>query len=231
MTQHPDEFKPTPRASLPALPPKLRHRPLDARGYPVPWFVAVIDGAPDFRIVDPEKFTRAVRQRLCFICGQPLGRYLAFPIGPMCAVNRITAEPPSHRECALFAVKVCPFLTLPKAQRREAHLPEDVREAPGNMIRRNPGAVCVWITRSFEAFQATGGILLRLAEPNECLWFTGGRAASRDEALAAIETGLPALHDIAQQDGPEALDVLTRLLADCLQRCLPEPAFQPELAR
>src|SRR2546426_12752289 len=66
--------------SLETLPPRLRKLRVDARGYPVPWFVAWIDGpdgpetVPEFRAMDGRKFRAAVKQRLCWVCGEPLGR-------------------------------------------------------------------------------------------------------------------------------------------------------------
>src|SRR5690242_16765548 len=110
------------RPDLPPVPWRLKSRPIH-RGYPVPWFVADVDGVPDFRIVDARKFKPALEQRLCWLCGKPLGAYLAFPIGPMCAVNRVNSEPPSHRECAQWALQACPFLTQKEAGYRSAGLP------------------------------------------------------------------------------------------------------------
>src|SRR5262245_2742625 len=100
------------RPELPPVPERMRKLPLH-RGYPVPWFVEWIEGVPDFRIMDGRKLVRAVKEKRCWVCGELMGSYLAFTIGPMCAVNRISAEPPSHRECASFSARGCPFLTRP----------------------------------------------------------------------------------------------------------------------
>src|SRR5215831_18617572 len=121
------------RPELPPLPRRMKALPVD-RGYPVPWFVEWIDGVPDFRIMDGRKLVRAVRERLCWVCGQPLGSFLAFTVGPMCAVNRISSEPPSHRDCAVFSAKACPFLTRPTMRRREAGRPEEAEQPGGMMI-------------------------------------------------------------------------------------------------
>src|SRR5206468_8965317 len=140
-----------------SLPLRMRNLPIDPRGYPVPWFVAWIDGQPDFRVMDAEQWRSAVKLRLCWVCGQALGRWLAFPIGPMCAINRVTSEPPSHRECAEWSIRNCPFLSQPQMVRRgEADL-VDAQEPGGVMIRRNPGVTCLWITRGYEVFDAGGG--------------------------------------------------------------------------
>src|SRR6266700_3141881 len=130
------------------IPERMKRLPISSTGFPVPWFVASIDGAPDFRVVGVDKLVQAVKRKLCWVCGQPLGVYMAFTIGPMCAINRVISEPPSHLECADYSVRACPFLSKPNMRRNEKNLPEDKIEAPGKPILRNPGAVCIWVTKS-----------------------------------------------------------------------------------
>src|SRR5438132_506337 len=86
---------------LPGL--RISQLPIDDAGRPVPWFVAWVDGKPEFRVVGPGKREEAYAKRKCWVCGQQLGSYLVFVIGPMCALNRISSEPPSHKDCAIFA--------------------------------------------------------------------------------------------------------------------------------
>src|SRR6267154_1896953 len=100
-------------------PKRSAELPRDERGYPVPWFVEWIDGKPDFRVMDSDKLVEAIKYKRCWVCGGPLGHYKVFTIGPMCMVNRTSAEPPSHRDCAEFSVRNCPFLTTPDMHRRE----------------------------------------------------------------------------------------------------------------
>lgn len=197
------------REGLPPLPDHLKGRPLDHRGYPVPWFVAWVNGVPDFRVVDGAKKVIAVQQRRCWICGGTLGARLAFPIGPMCAINRTIAEPPSHFACAEWSAKACPFLILPQAKRREANLPLGSQETPGIALKRNPGAVCIWLTRSYRTVRDhMGGILFRLGDPESVTWFAEGRIATRAEIMHSIDAGLPLLRQIADSDGPDAMQAL-----------------------
>lgn len=199
------------REGLPPVPARMSHLPVDARGYPVPWFVEWIDDKPDFRVADSRKLVRCVKERRCWICGEPLGAFKPFCIGPMCAINRTIAEPPQHKECAIFSAVACPFMTLPRAQRRESNLPAEIKEPPGVMIRRNPGAVCVWTTRSFHLFRDDkGGPLFRLGEPVEVLWFAHGRTATREEVSESIRTGLPILQGLAEAQGIAAIKHLMR---------------------
>src|SRR4051812_23024705 len=111
---------------FPDAPPGIAALRVDGRGFPVPWFLAWNGrGEPDFRYVHPERAMQAIKRQCCWICGQQLGRMKAFVIGPMCAVNRVSSEPPSHPLCADFAARVCPFLSRPLAKR--APLPDEVK--------------------------------------------------------------------------------------------------------
>lgn len=185
-------------------PARIRSLPVDIRGFPVPWFVAWVDGKPDHRIVDPSKFAPAIKDRLCWICGQPLGHTFAFVIGPMCAVNRTISEPPSHRECCEYSLRACPWLSRPNAHRRIAGLPQDISEPGGEGLKRNPGVCLLWVTRNYRPFRVANGLLFRLGDPVEVVWYTEGRLATREEAVSAVYRGLPALVGIAQAESVEA---------------------------
>jgi hypothetical protein len=196
------------RKGLPPLPARLQaHLPIDDRGYPVPWFVAWIDGKPDHRIVDEAKLHEAIRAGRCWVCGQQLGRFQAYVIGPMCAVTRTNGEPPSHRECAEWSARACPHLSRPYARRRDAY-PEGVTPPAGVGLTRNPGAVGVWITRHPARQRAAGGgqpgVLFDLPDPLEVLWFCEGRAATRAEVEESIDSGLPLLLEHAPSGGSDA---------------------------
>lgn len=173
-------------------------------------------------IVDAEKIGPAVQRQLCWVCGARLGRHLAFLIGPMCVVNRITSEPPAHRECAVYSAQACPFLARPEMRRRETGL-ADSRPSSGVMVLRNPGTVAVWMTRRYHPFRADrgeDGVLFQIGEANEVLWYAEGRPATRAEVEESIDSGLPALREAADLDGPGAHDMLDRMLR-AAQRHLP----------
>ncbi|MFI6819242.1 hypothetical protein ACIBG7_43125 [Nonomuraea sp. NPDC050328] len=187
------------------VPKRMADLPRDRHGRIVPWFVAWPGGQPDHRVADHHKFHQALRAGLCWLCGGVLGRHKAFVLGPMCAVNRVTAEPPSHRDCALHAVQACPFLTTPHMTRRTTGLPEDHIDPAGVMIRRNPGAVGVWITHSYTVQHRADGPLIEVGDPSEVLWYAEGRPATREEVLAAIDSGLPTLREQAEAQGAFAV--------------------------
>lgn len=209
--------------SIPAPPIAMRFLPKDHRGYVVPFFVEWVDGKPDFRIVDGRKLARCVREGLCWLCGGPFtGRTVAYVIGPMCAINRTSSEPPSHLECAEYACRVCPFLTMPKAQRREANLPAERVDAPGVGLKRNPGVALVWITRDrLKPFNVPrgpngerAGTLFEVGNPVAVKWYANGREATRADVVESIESGLPALLEVVKTDREGALEELARRKAE-----------------
>lgn len=202
------------RKTLPPLPEKMLGLPLDPRGYPIPWFVGTVDGKRDFRVADQKKRALAVQKSLCWVCGGKLGQYLAFVIGPMCAVNRNTSEPPCHRECAIFAATACPFLILSKSDYRKP--PEGGRQQP-HALPGNPGACCVWITNSYRPYHVEDSWLIRIGAPIETLWFAEGQPATRQQILESLERRLPALQSIADEEGPAAQAALARQVNATLQ--------------
>ena len=198
------------REGLPPIPPRLLRRPIE-RGYPVPWFCEKVGDHWDFRIVDGRKFKPAITQQLCWICGGKLGGYKAFTIGPMCAINRTISEPPSHRECAEFAIRACPFLNQQEHRRNAANLPHDLglSEPAGVGIDRQPGVSLLWVTKSYRVMRVDNGILFKIGEPTAVEWFREGRPALRSEIMESIDSGYPILLEAAEQDGPAAIRELT----------------------
>jgi hypothetical protein len=205
---------------------------LNDKGYPVPWFVEWIDGKPDFRIMDGRKWPLAVKQRLCWMCGEPLGRYMTFVAGPMCGINRTSSEPPCHHDCAVYAAIACPFLTLPKALRRESGLPPEARgDAKGEIevvvggvgLARNPGVAMLWTTLSYRHYRVENGYLIEMGEPTSVEWFAHGRAATRAEVDESIRTGLPFLQKLADEEGRGAPEMLARHI-ERMRPLLPLPA-------
>jgi hypothetical protein len=199
------------------VPDRIRSLPLDVRGYPVPWFVHWENGVPDFRVISPGKIPAAVLHQRCWTCGDKLGRFMTFVIGPMCAINRISGEPPSHLDCARYAATHCPFMTRPHMKRNVHNLPEDFSDLPGTMLKRNPGVSLLWITKSYQVLKEGEGVLFRIGEPEKLEWYAEGRTATRAEILYSIETGLPFLAEAAAKDGPRAIKALEQQVAIGLQ--------------
>lgn len=197
------------------MPDRMKDLPTDDRGYPVPWFVAWMDGKPEFRAMDPVKYMKAIRQKLCWVCGEKMGVHVTFVAGPMCGINRTSAEPPSHRECAEWSAMNCPFLSNPRMVRREDELINNARlvtESAGCAIARNPGVAMLWHTRQFEVFDdGNGKPLIQMGEPDAVDWYAEGRKATREEVQRSIDSGLPNLESIAMRQAG-AMPHLTRAI-------------------
>lgn len=187
------------------MPGRIRALPRNKAGYPIPFFAADIDGVRDLRVGDTEAFAACLRDRKCWICGQKRTGNDTFVIGPMCVINRVTADPPAHLDCALYAVQVCPFLAIPAMVRRERGLPENVTNA-GISIKRNPGVAVVYSTNAWVTFRPhTGGrssVLFDLGRgtPAHLSWWSEGRPATRAEVEESINSGLPLLDRECDRD-------------------------------
>jgi hypothetical protein len=192
------------------LPPMMRHLPVDKRGFPVPWFVAwfneaktreleIGEGTPDFRIIGSDRIEQCIRRGRCWVCGNVITSLpAACVIGPMCSINRVSAEPPSHLDCARFSAVACPFLSQPKMRRNEKGMENFEDTVPGIMIERNPGVTLVWITE--QVSYNIHSRLFNVGEPVGVEWYAHGRRATRAEVLASIESGLPALREVCDRD-------------------------------
>lgn len=215
-----------PELDVAHMPGRIRNLRV-SRGYPVPWFVQWLGHEPEFRLMDPAKLVAAVHERRCWVCGETLGRYLSFLIGPMCGVNRVSSEPPSHRECAVWSAKNCPFLSRPHATRREDTLTQAAEKGvAGVMIKRNPGVAMVWTTKKYRVFpDDKGKPLFDIGEPETVEWYSEGRSATRAEVEASIESGFPLLLETGSlEDEPEL-----RLARERLNPWLPGGVSQQEL--
>jgi hypothetical protein len=198
----------------------------DRAYFPVPWFVAWIDGKPDYRVIEAGKIVQAVKGDLCWLCGKKIGPVKAFVLGPMCTLNRTISEPPSHTECAEFALRVCPFLTQPKMRRNAKGLPEDRIEAAGMGLDRNPGAYALWQTAGYRVFRphvGADGVLFSVGDLIALSWWCEGRAATREEVLTSIDSGLPSLMEMALVQ-PGAMQELSRRY-EAAVALLPPPAL------
>lgn len=221
------------REELPRpLPWRMKKLHVDERGYPVPYFVAWLndenepvgrsEGHPDFRMIFPGAIIKCHRESRCWICGAKMDRqnHRSFVIGPMCAINRNNAEPPSHFDCADWSARACPFLTRPHMTRNEKSGKEHAVPPPGVAIMRNPGVACVWTCRSYTTHRdPAGGLLFKLGDPTSVRWHCEGRPATRAEVQHSIDTGLPFLKEYCH--GEDDLELL-RLELEALDPWLPK---------
>lgn len=206
-----------------ALSTMLDHGP--AFGAPIPWFVGLspVTERPDFRCVKAGAVEQALRERRCWICGQverfQRGSVRSFLIGPMCVINRITSEPPSHFRCAVWAAKACPFLATPRRKRRpiDAEL-EAVTDKPvGAHEPGNPGGVVIWSTGQWRRNEHR---LIELGEPYRIDVFTEGRRATAAEAHALFDDGAARLAKAAALESAAAFAACI-VMTDEARRLIP----------
>lgn len=189
------------------LPVGMLGRHIDHRGFPVPWFVTrkTENGEWDFVNIESERFNTAIRSRLCWVTGTPLGRHHAFVIGPMCVVNQVSGDPPVKRDIAVWSSNVCPFLSRPLSKRPVNRNEGDQR---GLMVMENPGINAVYVVKA-GSYKIKDG-LFHLPEPESLEWYTKGRPATLDEVLEAVGRGIYRLEEMASQEGAEALKLLNK---------------------
>lgn len=210
------------RASLPALPPRMVKLAIDERGYPVPWFVKWFDGKPDFRVANSIKFKSAVSYGLCWVCGESLGKFKTFVVGPMCTVNRITSEPACHLDCAQFAVTACPFMLLPASNRKAAPMPPQTVAPPGLHLDRNPGVTALWTAREFRLIPMTDNRrLISMGPPESVTWYHQGIAATRAQVTESLDEGFPVLWQLARKAATDDMVKLENAYANVCDSYLP----------
>lgn len=202
------------------MPERIAALPRDHRGFPVPWFVAWIDDKPHFPTMSEQRLQQAIEDDRCWICGHPIeGPLRAYVVGPMCAVNRTSGEPPSHEMCADYAARACPFLANPDRARKPRI--EGQREPAGRAIYRNPGVALVWVTRGTRLKDdGRGGLLFDIGDPVLTRWYAHGGAATREEAEASMDSGVELLREVAEEQGPGAVLKLAEMVA-AAKRLLP----------
>jgi len=211
------------------LPANMLDRPVSRQGYPVPFFAGKVDGEWDFRVVHPETTIRCIREKLCWVCGKPMGSKKAFVVGPMCVITRTSAEPPSHYSCGVYAAIACPFLASPRMKRNAADLPEGHTPPAGQAIMRNPGCAAVLVTRSYRPFNdGQGGLLIEMGRPEAVEWYAKRGHATFTDVMTSIESGIGTLWDHCDKEIDTATQVEARhelgiRLANTL-RWLPAPS-------
>ncbi|MGZ5963123.1 MAG: hypothetical protein ACXWKY_06055 [Caulobacteraceae bacterium] len=192
----------------------MRNLPMDRRGFPIPWFVAVVGGEPEFRLSDPRKIVEGWRRELCWVCGGRLPVFRAWVMGPASVIEGASPEPPCHLDCGRFSAMACPFLSNPEARRNQRQLPRNFSSG-SEMITANSAATALWVTkgRGADPIETRQGLLFKLREPDRIEWYArGGRAPGREvrSAFAAIA---PRLRASAEREGQTAIrDFERRLL-------------------
>lgn len=138
---------------IPVMPERIARLDRDQRGYPIPWNVLRgDDGTPHFTVNDDRKHYRALREELCPLCGERLGRWKHFIGGPQSAFHAHGAymDLPTHHDCGRFALATCPYLAAPNFFRelgvtKPDKLPPEARILVDHTIDNNRPGVFVMV--------------------------------------------------------------------------------------
>ena len=169
------------------IPRRLRQRPRDPRGYPIPYVVLInADGTPDFRASNPQHWLNCVEHRRCQLCGQPLAGGGWFIGAPECEASRRFLDPAMHLDCGEYSLMVCPFLAIPKAHYSDL----ERRPVEGERIQihtEKPDRFMLAHTRGWERVDMRAGegvVPTILAWPwTEVRWWRDGRQGTPAQNL------------------------------------------------
>jgi len=149
------------------MPPAVAKLERDQRGYPIPFMVVQPednDGEALLGVLDPERVIRALRNRLCGVCGEGLGYWITFIGGPLSLRKRWFRNPPMHEACARYAMGVCPFLASPHARYRPVSGNPET-SVSHLMADQRPSTMYVVYTRRYRIVVVNGEVVAEIAPP------------------------------------------------------------------
>lgn len=130
------------------IPLAMEHLPVTPNGYKKPWFVQ----GNDLRLTNQKKYLKCMEgKKTCWICGNANRKEHVFITDVRAAMGNRSLEPASHADCSLYAIRVCPFLLLPRFKRRPDTMPTKYQEEALDVIaHENPGVFAMTFVKKFE---------------------------------------------------------------------------------
>jgi hypothetical protein len=132
------------------------------------------NGEPDFRVLEHERVLRAIKRRLCGMCGQKItGNVLCFIGADGNLLERRATDPAMHEACARYALAACPFLSGRAVRRSGKPLDGPGKTAyrsPALYDRERPPRAGLFFTRSYEARWRSDIRGFRYAPPFRVEW-------------------------------------------------------------
>src|SRR5688572_9421849 len=129
------------------MPIYIARLPRDERGFPIPFFAPTIEGKKSFAVSDSSKRLKCAKHRLYWIRGKRLRLLIAFVGGPCCVEIHAYSDGPMHVDCAIYAVKVCPWMALPEYKKR---MFEHLGDSDSVIEPKKPDMNAVCITNGFK---------------------------------------------------------------------------------
>jgi hypothetical protein len=177
------------------VPDRVARLPRDPRGYPVPWNVLREGDAVFFTVNDDRKTWRALREGLCPICGERLGRWVWFVGGPRAAFDPdgCYIDLPGHKDCMEFALQTCPYLAAPKYLGRvdvihPEKLPPEARILIDETMIADRPEIFVAVACSRVLMSTRSGLAPRLkpAQPSAFTFWRHGRQIPAHRAMPIL---------------------------------------------
>lgn len=142
------------------IPARLQNLEKDRRGYPIPFFIPVVNGKPEFKFMDNAKQVFCVLQRRCMICGEDLipNEYW-YLSGPKGLKIKTSSDPAMHEECARYSLAVCPYLHYKETDRTTDI--ETQTSAP-DVIDLNKAATIFLVKATTYTFMINGAYMVSL---------------------------------------------------------------------
>jgi len=190
------------------IPDRMKHLPLDRRGYPILYGVYVDkSGKPHFTIND-ERARVMMRERdLCSVCGHKLFRGRWFAGGPGSAFHPegCYIDMPMHDECVHYALMVCPYLALPNYAREIGEnaakkLTDEIIAIDETMIPDRPAVfvAVMAIGQTYVGERMVSGQYVRPNRPYRKIeYWQHGRQLPDDVGKALADANLAALPSMA----------------------------------
>ncbi len=149
------------------------------KGLPITAITTVIDGIPNFRMVDSEKTWELKKEHKCSICGEPLDYWIAFMVSENEIKTRMVYESPNHEECLRYAFQICPWLYFSKHKYSNPDLMEIegfkiVSSHPDRKsVNERPDMLAMYICRGFENVVRNGIRVCKVQPAKRIEWFKG----------------------------------------------------------
>ncbi|GLH30150.1 hypothetical protein WSS15_28000 [Acetobacter pasteurianus] len=157
-------------------------------GLPIPKFATWEGDKPNLTVMNRDFFGTALRNKLCWICGQKMGRFASFVGGPKSTASKCFVEPPMHRDCAEFAMQVCPYLVTGNNERKNKLTPlEEKQHRSAGTDPDNPIIFGMSISNDWHFISGENCFFLKNVA--EVIWWKHGKLASSKEAEKAVLEG------------------------------------------
>lgn len=150
-------------------PARLARRPRDQRGFVIPFSVDDGTDHPDFTHSNPERVRSLLETRDCWLCGMAPDFWMCFIGGPISVRNHLFTDGWMHEACAVYAIRVCPYLASPSGRYRG---PNDDPRLESTLAPNRPSEFGMAFTHTYETTADEQGLLLRSAKYKKVRWYS-----------------------------------------------------------